>query len=48
MNLEQTGFCWKCGKICKGLFCDKKHEEQYNRAQDRQIIRGKKKLDTGL
>ena len=40
--LEETGYCWKCGRPCKGLFCDKKHEEQYNQAQERGIKKGRR------
>lgn len=52
LNLEKTGFCWKCGGLIQikafranynsDLFCSKKHEEQYSREQDRQIKKGKK------
>lgn len=41
--MEETGFCWKCGLPTKGLFCNKKHEEQYNRKQENQIKKGKRK-----
>jgi hypothetical protein len=41
--MEKTGFCWKCGLPCGDkLFCNKKHQDQYERSQDRQIIKGKK------
>ena len=44
MNLEETGFCWKCGRsITKGLFCPgRKCKELYQRGQERQIRRGKR------
>lgn len=43
VKIEKTGFCWKCGLPVKtGLFCNKKHQEQYERAEERKIIRGKK------
>jgi len=45
LNMEETGFCYGCGRqIKEGLFCPKprKCEEQYNRRQDRQIIKGKR------
>jgi len=42
--LTPTGFCWKCGLPVKGdeLFCDKKHREQYERAQGRGVKSGKR------
>jgi len=40
--MEETGYCWKCGHQCKGLFCNKKHQEQYEREQERFIKKGKK------
>jgi hypothetical protein len=49
--LEPSGFCHKCGyrildnfgrPIMSELFCSKKHKEQYERAQDRLTIRGKR------
>ncbi len=40
--LELTGYCWKCGRPCDYLFCNKKHEEQYNREQARHIRKGKR------
>jgi len=48
--LEPTGFCWKCGQwidgfienVSKDLFCCKKHQEQYERAQERLIKKGKR------
>ena len=43
-NLEKTGFCWKCGMPCgkDDLFCSRKHQEQYEREQDRKIHKGKR------
>ena len=49
--MEETGFCWKCGKsiegfienLSKDLFCSTKHEQQYYRNQERQIRKGKRK-----
>lgn len=29
MNIQITGFCWKCGKQCKDLFCSKKCERLF-------------------
>lgn len=45
MALEETGFCWRCGRVIKGgLFClkPKKCEEQYYRALDSKIHKGKR------
>ena len=43
-GLNATGYCWKCGRAVKEgeLFCTKKHEEQYERAQARGIKIGKR------
>lgn len=30
-NLKTTGFCWHCGRVCKGLFCNEKHKRAYLR-----------------
>lgn len=42
--MEPTGYCWYCGHVIKEgeLFCSKKHEEQYNRKQERRIKVGKR------
>lgn len=42
--LEPTGYCWKCGHPSKEkeLFCCKKHQEQYERAEERKIRKGKR------
>jgi hypothetical protein len=50
--LEKTGFCWKCGREIQikafradydsDLFCSLKHSQQYYRAQDSQIRKGKR------
>lgn len=43
--MEQTGFCYKCGRILigdAGYFCDKKCEEQYKRKQEAGIKKGKR------
>jgi len=29
--LEKTGFCWACGRVCKGLFCNDVCEKRYDR-----------------
>ena len=42
MSIYETGFCWECGRICKGLFCSKKHEEKYCRKLESQIKKGKR------
>jgi hypothetical protein len=46
MNPYSTGFCWKCGRvIALGLlFCPgpKKCEEQYKRAQEAGIKKGRR------
>jgi len=43
MNLEETGFCWKCGRVIKkGLFCSDKHKQQYERGQTQGIKKGKR------
>lgn len=43
-NLYPTLYCWRCGHPCKPneFFCCKKHQQQYERNQDRQIIKGKR------
>jgi len=51
-NLYPTSFCWKCGGVIQikafradynsSLFCSLKHEQQYNREQDRQIHKSKR------
>jgi len=40
--MEETGFCWRCGKVCKGLFCCEKHKRQYEMMQERLIKKGKR------
>jgi len=42
MNIYKTGFCWKCGKLCVDLFCNKKHEDQFKRDLERHVIKGKR------
>ena len=43
LGLEETGYCWRCGRQVKqGLFCDKNHEWQYKRQQDNLIRKGKR------
>jgi len=42
MSIYETGFCWKCGKVCKGLFCNKKHQGQYEKKQAAEIMKGKR------
>ena len=45
MSLEVTGFCWGCGAVCQGLFCDpkkKKCKEKYERKQVAGIMKGKR------
>jgi len=42
-RLKHTGFCWKCGRSCGDkLFCNEKHQNQWERGQDAQIRKGKK------
>ena len=45
-DLRPTGFCWKCGRACTGLFCNDRCLAAYTRtkaAQDnREIRRGKR------
>lgn len=40
--IEITGYCWKCGRQCKDLFCSKKHQEQYERQEVAKIRKGKR------
>ena len=43
--MDQTGFCWNCGRQLigeAGYFCNKKCQEQYERKQNRQIRKGKR------
>ena len=42
--LKPTGWCWRCGRVCEGLFCPKpkKCEDIYYRNQERQILKGKR------
>ena len=40
--IEPTGFCWKCGLPCEGLFCSEKHKEQYERKQERGVMKSKR------
>jgi len=35
-DLEVTGFCYNCGRICKKLFCDEKCFKAYERKQAQQ------------
>ena len=35
MELEITGFCWKCGLPCKDLFCNDKCKKAYERKEQR-------------
>ena len=42
-RLEHTGFCWRCGWQCEDkLFCNVKCQNQYEREQDRHILKGKR------
>ena len=41
-NLEITGFCWYCGKVCEGKFCNVKHQILYERKIDAQVLKGKR------
>jgi hypothetical protein len=42
-RLGHTGFCWRCGRQ-RGdkLFCNVKCQNQYEREQDRYIIKSKR------
>ena len=42
--MKETGFCWDCEHICKGLFCakPKKCQDKYERKQDSGIKKGKR------
>ena len=30
--MEPSGWCWACGRVCAGLFCDAKCQRRYERA----------------
>jgi len=37
--MEKTGFCWCCGRVCKGLFCDDTCKKKYIRGRKPKIKR---------
>lgn len=41
-SLKITGFCWNCGKVCEGKFCNVKCQNQYERKMDTKIHKGKR------
>lgn len=41
--MEETGFCWNCGKVIKnGEFCSIKCAEKYRQKQERGVKKGKR------
>lgn len=49
--MKKTGFCYNCGLVCEGLFCNPKCEKQYNRKtalQDAKQTRTGKRKGYGL
>jgi hypothetical protein len=33
MSIKPTGYCWNCGRVCEGLFCNEKHKAQWEKKQ---------------
>ena len=48
--VPQTGFCWKCGRACPGLFCREACQRAYARmkaAEDNRLVRRGKRAGYG-
>jgi len=43
MNIKKTGWCWKCGRACKDLFCNDKCKHGWEVIQQKATFDGKRR-----